>query len=392
MRSDPFFSFVSLEFFRQWRKHAGAMLISLVILFLLASVLFVSASLQASLQQALDAEPDMVVSRVQGGRAAPVPMEWADELSELHGTARVAPRVHGRYFFEPKGTSFWIVGVDLFDEQAHAALAKVLEANDLKAFLEGDKMLVGQGVKRYLDAHFYPQSYTFLTPKGAFKKVAIFGTLPAGSDLVSNDMILMPIDLAREILGLDEEEASDITLNVPNADERDNLESKIAGLHYDLRVMTRDDMRKAYADLYNYKGGLFLSLFVIALATFVLILYQRYSQVYSTERRHIGLLRALGWSIRDVLRLKLYETAIVVVIAYVLGVVLAYLYVFVLGAPLLREIFLGSANLSTHARFVPVLDFRVLGSIFLVYAIPFVAAVLIPVWKIAVTDPKEAML
>ena len=392
MINNPFGSFVSLEFFRQWRKHAGAMLISLVILFLLASVLFVSSSLQYTLTQALESEPDFVVTRVQGGRAVPVPSEWVDELAQLHGVSRVAPRVHGRYFFEPKGVSFLIVGVDMFDEQAHAALAKVLSRTDMKAFLDGEKMLVGSGVKRYLKAHFYAKDYNFLTPSGAFKKVEIFGVLPPQSDLVSNDMILMPIDLARVILGYDEEHATDIALNVPNDDERDNLESKISGLHYDLRVVTKSDMRKAYANLYNYKGGLFLSLFVIALATFVLILYQRYSQVYSTERRHIGLLRALGWSIRDVLRLKLYETAIVVVIAYVTGVVLAYWYVFGLGAPLLREIFVGGANLANHTQFVPVLDFRVLGSILLLYAVPFVAAVLIPVWKIAVTDPKEAML
>jgi ABC-type lipoprotein release transport system permease subunit len=392
MRSDPFLSFLSLEFFRQWRKHFGVMLISLVVIFLLASVLFIASSIQHTLGKALASEPDFVVTRTLGGRAASTPMAWVDEVGEMHGVADVAPRVYGRYFFEPKGVSFLIVGVDPFDEQSHRALKQLIGSLDLKAFLDGDKMLVGQGVKRYLEAHFYPTSYNFLTPKGVFKKVAIHEVLPVQSDLVSNDMILMPIELARTILGMSEEETTDITFNVPNDDEWDNIESKVTGLHYDLRVITQHDMRKAYTTLYNYKGGLFLSLFLIALATFVLILYQRYSQVYSSERRHIGLLRALGWSIRDVLRLKLFETLIVVILAYVLGVVLAYGYVFLLDAPLLRSIFLGGANLEHVTRFEPVLDFRVLGSIFLLYAVPFIAAVLIPVWKIAVTDPKEAML
>ena len=393
MRNDwPFVSFLSLEFFRQWRKHFGVMLISLVVLFLLSSVLFISSSIQTSLEGALGSEPDFVVSRIIGGEQVPAPVDWVDEIADLHGVDRVAPRVYGRYFFEPKGKSFLIVGIDPFDEQSHRALRRLMGSLDLKTFLSGDKMLVGRGVKRYLEKHFYPKSYNFLTPEGAFKKVAIFGTLPASAELMGNDMILMPIDLARQILGLGEDTVSDIAFNVPNDSEWNNLETKIAGLHYDLRVVSKNDIRKAYAELYNYKGGLFLSLFVIALATFVLILYQRFSQVYSSERRHIGLLRALGWSIRDVLRLKFFETLIVVVIAYVLGIVLAYGYVFVLGAPGLGAIFLGGANLANHTRFVPVLDFRVLGSIFLLYAVPFVAAVLIPVWKIAVTDPKEAML
>ena len=71
---------------------------------------------------------------------------------------------------------------------------------------------------------------------------------------------------------------------------------------------------------------------------------------------------------------------------------LAYFYVFVLGAPLLRQIFLGSGSESAGVRLVPVLDFSVLTSIFLLYAVSFIAAVLIPVWRICVTDPKEAML
>ncbi|HFS82401.1 MAG TPA: ABC transporter permease [Epsilonproteobacteria bacterium] len=185
---------------------------------------------------------------------------------------------------------------------------------------------------------------------------------------------------------------SDIAFNVPNDDEWANAADKVSALHYDLRVINKEDIVKAYENPYNYKGGIFLILFLITMVTFMLILYQRYAMVYSSERRHIGLLRALGWSIHDVLKLKFFETMMVVVVSFVLGVTLAYFYVFVLGAPLLREIFLGGANLHNKVTLVPVLDFTVLSTIFLIYAVPFVSAVLIPVWKIAVTDPKEAML
>jgi len=75
-----------------------------------------------------------------------------------------------------------------------------------------------------------------------------------------------------------------------------------------------------------------------------------------------------------------------------LGIFIAYVYVFVFGAPLLREVFLGAQNLQNTLNFMPVLDFSVLTSIFLIYALPFFAAVLIPVWRVSVTDPKEAML
>jgi ABC-type lipoprotein release transport system permease subunit len=313
-------------------------------------------------------------------------------MLEIHGVSKVTQRVYGRYFFKSKEKSFFIVGVDFMDEQSHKALQTMMDETDLREFLNGDNMLAGEGVSRYLKAHFYPNGYTFLTPKGAFKKVHLFKILPQQSNLISNDMIIVPIELAREILGMGEDEVSDIAFNVPNDDEWENVADKISAFYYDLRVVTKEDVKKAYENLYNYKGGIFLILFLITIVTFVLILYQRYSMVYSSERRHIGLLRALGWSIHDVLKLKFFETMMVVVVAFVLGIALAYLYVFVLGAPLLREIFLGGVNLHNTVTLVPVLDFGILSSIFLIYAVPFVSAVLIPVWKIAVTDPKEAML
>jgi ABC-type lipoprotein release transport system permease subunit len=191
---------------------------------------------------------------------------------------------------------------------------------------------------------------------------------------------------------MDEDVVTDITFNVPNDAEWDNIVTKLHLMFYDVRVVEKREVKKAYANLFNYKGGLFLILYLITIVTFILILYQRYTMVYSTERREIGILRAVGWSINDVLKLKFYENLSIVIISFVLGTVLAYLYVFVAGAPLLKEIFLGGANLSNEVRFVPVVRFGILGSIFLFYAVPFLAAVLIPAWKIAVTPPKEAML
>jgi ABC-type lipoprotein release transport system permease subunit len=313
-------------------------------------------------------------------------------MLEIYGITKVTPRVYGRYFFEPKEKSFLIVGVDFFEEQSHKNLKKLIDDTDIKAFFNGNNMLVGEGVKAYLQANFYNDSYNFLTPKGVFENVHIFKDLPSQSNLMTNDMMVMPIDLARKILGYSDDEVTDIAFNVPNPDEWYMISDKVSALHYDLHVVNKSDVQKSYENLYNYKGGFFLILFLMVLGTFALILYQRYSMVYSSERRQVGLLRALGWSINDVLKLKFMETLLVVLISFVIGIFIAYMYVFVFGAPLLKEVFLGGQNLHNTLSFVPVLDFSVLTSIFLLYALPFIAAVLIPVWRVSVTDPKEAML
>ena len=392
MNSNAFWYFLTLQFFKERSRHLSVIIISVLILFLLSSVLFISSSIRFSLEETLKVQPDFAINRSQGAMAVPTPLNWIDELADIYGISEVTPRVYGRYFFEAKGRSFLIVGVDFFEEQAHRDLQKLMADTDIKSFLDGDKMLVGEGVKAYLDAHFYKDSYNFLTPKGNFKGVEIFKSLSSQSALITNDMMLMPIDLAREILGYRDDEVTDIIFNVPNEDEWHMISDKVAALHYDLQVVNKRDVQKSYENLYNYKGGFFLILFIVVLATFALILYQRYSMVYSSERRYIGILRALGWSINDVLKLKFMETLLVVLLSYVIGLFSAYMYVFALGAPLFKEIFLGGQNLSNTVSFIPILNFSVLTSIFLLYALPFMAAVLIPVWRVAVTDPKEAML
>ncbi len=392
LTNSAFLYFLTLLLFKQKSKHIGAILISVIIIFLLSSVLFISSSLQHSLFNTLEKQADFTVSRVQAGEAANTPVAWIDKIMEINGVSRVSARVYGRYFFTPRETSFLLVGIDFFDDQNTQALKNTVSHLDLKAFLSEDSMLVGQGVKKFLEAHYFKSYFTFKTPQGKFKKVKIYQDLPKQVNLIANDMVILPIDLAREIFGLKESEVTNITFNVPNDAEWDNIITKLHLLFYDVRVIEKREIRKAYENLYNYKGGLFLILYLITIVTFILILYQRYSMVYSTERKEIGILRAMGWSIKDILKLKFYENVVIVLISFVLGVILAYLYVFVFDAPLLRQIFLGSANLSNSVSFVPVIKFGVLGSIFLFYAIPFLAAVLIPAWKIAVTPPKEAML
>ncbi len=391
-KNSAFLHFLTLLLFKQKSKHIGAILISVIIIFLLSSVLFISSSLQNTLLETLKNQSDFTLTRVQAGNSVNTPSDWIDEILEINGVSQVAPRVYGRYFFTPREKSFLVVGVDFFDEQSSKELKALVDNIDLKSFLSEDNMLVGEGVKSFLEKNYYKNYFSFKTPKGSFKKVNIHKVLPSQANLISNDMIIMPIELAREIFGLEEDEVTDIAFNVPNDAEWDSIIGKLHLQFYDVRVVEKREIVKAYENLYNYKGGLFLILYLVAMVTFMLILYQRYSMVYSTERKEIGILRAVGWSIKDILKLKFYETVVVVLVSFVLGVVLAYVYVFVCDAPLLSQIFLGGANLPNNVEFVPVLEFGLLGSIFLFYAIPFLGSVLIPAWKIAVTPPKEAML
>jgi len=76
--------------------------------------------------------------------------------------------------------------------------------------------------------------------------------------------------------------------------------------------------------------------------------------------------------------------------AYLLGVASAYAYVFILDAPLLRDIFLGG-ELRNFITFTPSINFNMLFLIFVFSVIPFLAFVIIPSWRIAIGDMSEAV-
>ncbi len=383
------FLFLLLE--RHKNKHIAVFLLSTLLIMLLASFLFLSASIKYDALQALSQQPDFTIQKLRGGRSVDIETSRIDKYATIKGVSYVAPRVFGRYFTPDRRHYFTIVGIDFFDEQLVGWISGLCKEIDIKSFLSTPHMIVGNGVKSYMQTHYYDSYYTFTTPEGREIKVTIYQKLPKSDNLIANDIILMDIDLAREVLGIAQDKATDIILNVPNPMERDNIKFKLLSLDFDTRIITKEALEKAYENLYNYKGGIFLAGFIIALITFMLILYQRYTMIGSADKKEIAIMRAVGWSIRDVIRLKLLESLTVALFAYGIGVVLAYLYVFYLRAPLLKEIFLGFGNLPVSVSFTPVIDFGMLSSLFLFFIVPFLASVLIPVWKIAITDPTEGL-
>ena len=391
MNKSAFLNFLFLSLYKHKSKHIAIFIISTLLIFILSAMTFIASSLQQEAQNSLKGESDFIIQKMRSGHAVDTPLAWIDSISQIRGVSVVTPRIYGKYLLPNDNKYFTIIGVDFFDEQIVENLKKLFSTLDIKAFLSEDQMIVGEGVRAYMKNNHYKSYFNFLTPKGEQKRVTIYDNFPHKSNLVSSDLIIISADLAREILGVDEEFASDISIAVPNEAERDNIAFKLKSLHFDARIIAKTDMQRAYENYYDYKSGIFLLLFILSLTTFMLILYQRYAMVGSSDKKEIAILRMLGWSIKDVLKLKLYETLFIGIFSFLLGVVLGYVFVFIFNAPLLRDIFLGFGNLALHPTFQPVIDKGIFASLFLFFILPFVFAIIIPVWRIAIIDPYEGM-
>ncbi|HIP46386.1 MAG TPA: ABC transporter permease, partial [Campylobacterales bacterium] len=230
MNNNAFLNFLFLSLYKHKSKHIAIFIISTLLIFLLSSMTFISSSLQQETLNTLKGESDFIIQKIRSGRAVDTPIEWMDAISEIRGVSTVTPRIHGKYLLPYEEKYFTIVGVDFFDEQIVENLKTIVSTLDIKTFLREEQMIVGQGVRATMAENHYKEYFNFMTPSGEKKKVPIYENFPAKSNLVSNDMILMSADLAREILGINEEKVSDISISVPNEAEWDNIAFKLKSL------------------------------------------------------------------------------------------------------------------------------------------------------------------
>ncbi|AXX87244.1 ABC transporter, permease protein, FtsX/LolE family [Malaciobacter marinus] len=386
MLNKSFYSFLFLMLFIHRSKHFSIFVISIILVFILSSVMFISTSLSKDIQYTLDSQADFVVQKMKAGEVIDIDLSLIEKIEQIYGVKNVTSRVYGKYFFKPLKQSFTIVGVDFFEEQNSKNLKTLSKKLDMSKFLEKEYMIIGSGVKKLFDKFKYEKSYFFTTPLGESIEVEIYDAFDDTTSLLSNDMIILPKELAKIVLGVDEYKTSDIALNVPNELERANAKVEIILKDDNLRVISKDDMKSYYLNLFNYKTGLFLVLYIVAILTFLLILYQRYSMINSSDKKEIAILKAVGWSIKDILKLKVFENFLVAFFSFSIGIILSFIYIFVTKAPFLMQIFLGFSNLDFSYELTPYIPFGSIVTLFIFYVVPFLCVILIPVWKIATVD------
>ncbi len=374
-----FFYFLALRFRGELKKHIDTILLSTLLLTLLSGVMMTSSTYQHYINTQLEKKSDFVLQNRVGGKAVKMPEEWVDSVVEIRGVSRVTPRIY------QKERDFLILGVDFLEDVADKNIDKLLKSIDLKRLLSQNLALVGS---------------KFSTKSGSIS-ISIRGkrvnlkTLPLSKEkqsLLPQNMILLPIDYAREVLNFREGYISDISFVVENGDEWTNILSKLDSLFFTSWGVDKLEIRGAYSRMFGFKDGFFLLIFSIVLLIFSLILYSRYSQLYQSSRRDIGILKAVGWSINSILLLIFSESLIIILISFILGLLGGVLLFYFGEYPFFGDIFLPVEELRAVARPNLYLDFATLSSIFILFALPFIASVIVPVWRIAITNPKESML
>lgn len=374
---------------RQKSKSFFIGLVLTLLIFLLSALFFIASSIKHELAQSVDALPEITVQKLQGGKHANIPSSAVDTILMIHGVEDAIARVWGYYYFQKAGVPFVLVGIDPFEAQYKETLQKIVDNHEI--FADQEQMIVGKGVYEILQEHHYKERFNFIKPDGSLYTLRLGGVFADETELESNDMIVLSKQSVREIFAIEEQMATDIVVKVANPEEIAMVASKIQLAFPNARIITKEALEISYANIIDYKSGVFLTLFIVSLFTFFMIIYDKLSGLSTQERREIGILKALGWKVDMILKEKFYEAALISFVSYLLGVSLALFYVYVLHAPLLRDIFEGYSVLRSSFTLPFVLDFQTLALLFFL-SIPFyIGATLIPSWRAATQEADEVM-
>ena len=372
---------------RQGHKSLFITIVFTLLTALLTSIFFITNSIKYELNTTVDALPQIIVQNTKASRIAEIDVDTADKLLNIPGVNSVNARVWGYYYFQNAGVNFTLIGVDEFEEQYSDTLDSIIK----KGELDNSGMYIGSGVREIMSSSYYTDYFNFIKSDGKIKRVDITGVFASDIELESNDMIVMSKETLRDIFGIDESKATDLVVNIANIEEIKTIALKIEQMFPNARVITNDDMKLSYENVFNYKSGIFLALFVIAIFTFFIIIYDKMSGLSSEQKREVGILKAIGWRVEDVLKEKFYESLILSLFAYILGVILALAYVYIFNAPLLRDIFIGYSDLKPVFEISFILDFQTLFLVFFLSVPIYVAATIIPSWKVATLEADDVI-
>lgn len=377
--------------FRNRSKNIFILVVFTLLTTLLTSVFLITGSIKYELHSTVDALPQITVQKIKAGRHYDIDSSIADEIIGIAGVSEAVPRVWGYYYFENAGVNFSLVGIEQYEQQYKKSFNQVVKKFDFDELNSKNQMVVGVGVKNIMNASYYNDYFNFIKPDGSFKKITLAGVFESEIQLESNDMILMAKETVREIFDIAESKATDIVVKIPNPEEITTIASKIKLMYPDTRVISSNDLKVSYQNIFDYKSGVFLALFIVALFTFFMIIYDKASGLSSEEKREIGILKAIGWRVDDVLKEKFYESFILSFLAYTIGILLAFGFVYLFQAPLLREIFVGYSQLKTSFELPFIFDIQTLFLVFFLSVPIYIAATIIPSWRAATLEVEEVI-
>ncbi|MBE0595845.1 MAG: FtsX-like permease family protein [Desulfuromonadales bacterium] len=363
--------FTLASLLRRKGKNLSLLAIYIFIVFIIASVTFFTTALKREALLLLSEAPEMVVQRLSAGRHDLISHDYAEGIAAIRGVTAVTPRLWGYYFDPTTGANY-----TLLVPPAGTAVPGVVT--------------VGAGVARNLglaaDDLLPLRSY-----RGESLLYTVEAVLSSESELIATDLVLMAAGDFQQLFNMPPGFAVDLAVSVANPRELATVAGKIVERYPDTRPILKSEILRTYDAIFDWRGGMMIVLLMAAVFSFLVFAWDKAAGLSAEERREIGILKSIGWETGDVLLLKFWEGCAVSLSAFCLGVLFAFVHVFVFSAPIFAPALKGWAVIYPAFRLTPEVSPLQLAILFFLTVVPYTVATIVPSWRAATIDPDAAM-
>jgi len=366
------FTLVSLA--RRKTRNLGLLLVYSVLVFMLSSVTLYTHALRHEAARVLAVSPEVIVQRMVAGRHDLIPPGYMERIGRGHGL-RGVQKMEGR---------LWGYYYDAVTKANYTFMVPAEGAPAVGEIIVGPALERSRGLAK-------DNGISFRSYSGKLHTFIVADVLPQASELVSADLVLMSEQNFRAFFDYPVGHYTDIALSVANPQEVRNVAIKLAAVLPDARPILRDEVLRTYASIFDWREGIVLALLSAAILAFGILAWEKASGLSAEEKREIGILKAIGWETGDVIKMKFWEGLLISLTAFLAGFVAAYVHVFHFAASLFEPVLKGWAVLYPHFQLTPHIDGVQVATLFFFTVVPYAAAVLVPIWKAAITDPDSVM-
>lgn len=352
-------------------KNLGLLVVYTLLVFVLASVALYTHALRTEATRVLAGTPEIVLQRLVAGRHDLIPPGYIEQIGRIRGVQKKEGRLWGYYYDSVvKANYTFMVPRDMQIARGEIVVGPALERSR--------GLAAGNGISF--------RSYT-----GELHTFIVADVLPQSSELVSADLVLMHEDDFRAFFKYPAGHYTDVALSVANPQEIKNVAIKLMAALPDSRPILRDEVLRTYASIFDWREGIMLALLSAAILAFSIFAWEKAAGLSAEEKREIGILKAIGWETGDVIKMKFWEGLLISLLAFLLGYIAAYLHVFHADSVLFEPVLKGWAVLYPRFTLTPHIDGLQVATLFFFTVFPYTAAVLVPIWRAATTDPDTVM-